>query len=701
MINGNGAYYDAITADSRRIHLRAVISIIDPDLVYGDITSSGESEYSNNQQLIDKVFDNPTKYVTLEHNRWMLDGSWTLYPDDLDGLNIKYLGSVLSDVDGTFDPPQWVALAFSDVSILQACSIYFPDDGYDGVPDTLTIDIMQGGTVYYSKTLTGNREAQINLSGFVVNDPGTIRITVSKWSLPYRRVRMVEIVPGIYETWTEDILSAFGIVQQASFNNLSLPYGTCNLAMDNQDRRFEPRNKTGIFQSIETRQGIETSIGVEMPDGTIQWRPTGVYYQYANGWKTGNNDISMQWSLVDIIGLLSDMQYIPPSTLPTTAQGWIVSIVSQLGVNFAERYIIDSNLADTTVIANSAEDVSGKSCGEILRMVCMAIGGFARADNETGYLAVEPTWSEGAKMTLDNMSAYPTMQANDDIAAIIFTLADDNNTEYVVSGTSTASGNTVQVQNPFIHTQTQALAAAKQILATYGGNQILTTGRGNPSSEIGDVDTVWLDDGNVSTGRRMSQTFAFSGGVMQGCQSTLLQADGSYLFEERAIITTNGPWTAPAGASQLRIILVGGGSNGADGTDGTFEADGEAGANGAGGYVWAGTISINPQQQFEVSVGQGGNTGTATTFGAYSSANGQRYDNGYTDIASGNTYARTGVANPQPNTGDGGAGGAGGLQGNTRTQDGITYVETMPTAGQQGTAGVSGCVIVYWDKEAA
>lgn len=698
MINGGGAYYDAITADARRIRLRAVIDIVDPDIGYDGVSSSGESQYSDSAQLYDKIFDNPDRYATLEVNRWLLDGSWGIYPSDLTGLNLKYMGSALSGDDGTFSPPQWVQLNLSNATILQAMSVYFPEDDYDGVPDTFTVEVLQGGTAYYTKTFTGNTEASMSLDGFTVNNPDAIRITVSKMSLPYRRLRAVEIVPGVYETWDDDILAAFNITQQASFSNLALPYGTCTLSMDNLDRRFEPRNKGGIFQSLEARQGIETAIGVEMPDGTVQWRPTGVYYQYANGWKTGDNNITMQWSLVDIIGLLADMQYIPPATLPTTAEGWIASIMSQLGVNFASRYTIDTALASAAVTANSADEVTGKSCGEIGRMVAMAAGGFLRADDETGYLALEPLWSQGSKMTLDNMTAYPTMQANDDIAAIIFTLADGNNTQYVVSGTTTASGNTVQVQNPFIHTQEQALAAAKQIIATYGGNQILITGRGNPSSEIGDVDTVWLDGGNVSTGRRMTQTFAFSGGVMQGCQSTLLQADGSYLFEERAIIITNGPWTAPAGASQLRIILVGGGSDGADGTDGTFEADGETGANGAGGYVWAGTININPQQQFEVSIGQGG--GTATTFGSYSSADGQRYDNGYTDIASGNTYARTGVTNPQPNTGDGGAGGAGGLRGNTRTQDGIIYVETMPTAGQQGTAGVSGCVIVYWDKEA-
>lgn len=137
------------------------------------------------------------------------------------------------------------------------------------------------------------------------------------------------------------------------------------------------------------------------------------------------------------------------------------------------------------------------------------------------------------------------MRANDDVGALIFTLADGSDTQYVVSGTSAASANTVSIDNPFIKTTDQALRAARLILSTYGGNVLETVGRGNPSSEIGDVDTVWLDESQATTGRRQVQTFQFVNGVLQGCQSTILQADGSYLYEERAVITQSGTWMAP------------------------------------------------------------------------------------------------------------------------------------------------------------
>ena len=721
MIQSSGAYQAAITGDARRILLRAAIDIIDPDIVYGTVDSSGAESVCVPDQVHDKGLE-MAPYATLEPNRWVLDGTFKLFP--LQGSDhIGFLGDVLSGEDGTFSPAVWVEEQFANVSILQACSVYFPTAEYDGYPVDFTVEVRQGGTAYFTREFTGNTATQINLDGFTVNNPDAIRVTVTKWSRSGRRLRVPEIIPGVYETWDGSMVASFSLTQQVNFSCLALPYGTCTLRMDNLDRRFEPRNKNGVFRSIEERQGIPVYLGVVLPDGSVDYKPKGVYYQYNGGWKTGDNGLTMQWDLVDIVGLVSGRQYLPPDTLPTTLDGWIASIVAQLGSNFAGRYHVDPDYADTPLTAQR-KDVTGKSCGEILRMAGMAAGVFPRADDETGDLTAEPLWSQGSKMTLDNMETYPVMKANDDLAVLIFTLYDgsENGTEYTVSGNATSSGNTVAVQNPFIHNQAQALTAARLILSTYGGNQLETTGRGDPASEMGDVDVVWLNESSATTGRRMVQTFDLSSGVLKGCQSTLLQADGAFLYEGREVITASGTWTAPAGATRLRVILVGKGEDGGTGQSGTMGfyddqsdsasrdgAQGEAGADGRGGLVWTGTIDINPQQQFQVSFDAQGNT----VFGQYSSANGQRYPLGWSDVASGESYARTGVADPKPGSGDGGKGGEGGEPGYSHREryqiyddDGkpvgggaYTVVDVEPSPGQPGKPGASGCIVVYWDKE--
>lgn len=711
MIKSGQAYHAAITGDARRVLLRAVIDIISPDIVFQAGGTSGQIPWSNLEQIHDKVFDNPTKYATLERDRWILDGTWVPLPDSPSQAKgqMGYIGNVLSGEDGTFATPPWVELRFSGVSVLQACSVYFPGNAYDGVPEDFTVEVKQGGTAYHTRTYTGNTEDHVAIEGFTVNNPDAIRVTVTKWSRPGRRMRVVEIVPGVYETWDGGMIAEFSVKQQGNVAATALPYGTCTLKIDNLSRRFEPRSKNGIFQSIEERQGIDVSLGVRLADGTDEYKRLGIFYQYSGGWKTGDNGLTMQWTLVDIIGLLANREFLAPATLPTTLGGWIGALAAQLGVNFKDRWHVDHNYTALPVTVRVAEDLQGKKCGDILRWVCQATGTWPRSDASTGDLTAEPLWSEGNKVTLDNLNSYPTMKANGDVAALIFTLNDGADTKYIVSGNATSSSETISIDNPFIKTEAQALAAARLILSTYGGNVLDLTGRGDPSSEIGDVETVWLDESQATTARLTMQTFQFSDGVMQGCQSQLLQADGSFLFTERTVITKPGTWKAPAGKRKLYIICVGHGGDGTPGTNGTWDEAGEDGVDGSGGLVWAGTININEQQTFAVTIGQ------ETTFGVYSSANGKRYDNGYTDVRSGSSYGRSGVKAPKPGSGDGGIRGIGGVKGNKHKETKrqrvtdengnqhweyveVTVIDNYPGKASPPSTGVPGCVVVYWDK---
>jgi hypothetical protein len=241
----------------------------------------------------------------------------------------------------------------------------------------------------------------------------------------------------------------------------------------------------------------------------------------------------------------------------------------------------------------------------------------------------------------------------------------------------------------------------------------------------------------------MSQSFTIQDHVLQGCKSTLLQADGSYLYEASEVITNSGTWTSPAGVTKLRVVLGGGGQGGGKGEAGYIERGGnvfgtqvvaeagEDGVDGHGGMIWYDTINVNEQQEITISIGKGGAPGgtygdagsdggnTTITVGGvtYSSANGKIYDLGYTDILNGNSYGRTGVEVPLNGTSDGGKGGAGGAAGigymksYTYRPSGAasTVVNTAyelvvlkePGNGDPGAAGADGFVLVFWDKEEA
>lgn len=724
MILTSEAYRRAIVGSPREMGILAVVDLSDPDEEILPVTCSGQAPWSRPEQLHDRNVDDPPRYAALEDGLCLLDGSFDLFPDDYQvPEHTGFAGDALCGLDGFFPQPYpWVQFNLRGVRVLQAVSLFFPSDSIFGYPLDFTLEVWSGAQLVHSQEFIDNTKTDLIVRNFTVYDPSAVKITVKRWSLPYRRVRLSAEVSGLYERWDTGNLYGFTVNLQGQFSCMSLPYGSADVAMDNSDRRLEPRNKGSLFQSIEERQGIDLFLWCRTDNGR-EHVPVGKYYQAGDGWKASTNDPVLKWHLVDIIGLIANRTFLAPDQLPTTLEGWLRALVGQLGVNFESRYHVDPDYAGKPVTANSRADVDRKKCGDILRWVCQATGTWPRADQKTGDLTAEPLWNQGNKYTLDNLEDHPAMRANESLAALIFRLSDG--TEYVVSGNSTSSEETKTIINPFLHTTEQALAAARLILAQYGGNILELTGRGDPSSEIGDVDTVWLDESSAATARRMAQTFQFQDGVLQGCRSTLLQADGSYLWTEYVVILESRIFTVPAGVRQLRIVLGQGGQGGGLGADGwvkpfyNFQNSvswgyGDPGQDGQGGAIWYGVIDCNEGQEFEVHLGAGGAPaekagvpgalGEHTTFGSYSSENGRVYENGYTDIANGQSFARTGVAAPIPGSGDGGKGGEGGEPGygylyKNEGDIGYRYKEVKPGGpGHPGVAGASGFVMVSWDK---
>ena len=190
---------------------------------------------------------------------------------------------------------------------------------------------------------------------------------------------------------------------------------------------------------------------------------------------------------------------------------------------------------------------------------------------------------------------------------------------------------------------------------------------------------------------------------------TPLQPDASEYFDERVILTGSGTWTVPDGTSEIRAVLIGGGSDGSAGEDGgsissvrdksdtvneqykitstttytdsarastsgVSKKDGGAGGTGGtGGKILLLDISVQEGQTFSFSAGAA--NGGESVFGEYSSAAGEQSASGYYDATTQEFFGRPGV-----NGSNGGAGGSPGNRGEA-------------VAGVQGGKGISGDTI--------
>lgn len=744
MIDRSSAYDQAITARRRRITVRATFDLRDPDAVVSGAASSAQSPYSQIAQVYDEITDQTDfKLGTLEQDRIQLDGSWALPPDDPDEVAAEQLGwwgGALSGADGTFSSPQpYIELNFTGMSILQAFTLWFSQNSYDGVPESFRVDVYSAATLAFSRIVEGNADHQVLIEQFTVYDPTKIRITMLKWSRPYTYPRLTDLFFGLFEQWSGRDICSVDVLTESTFTGLSLPYSTCDLEAYNKGHRFDPYAPNSLFLSIEERQAIPIDWGIYLPDGTIEWVPGGWYYQQSGGWEI--KDLTVRWSLVDIIGMLVDRNYSPPDTLPTTLGGWIASIVACLGVNLAGRYIVDDEVKDLALTA-AIKDVTDLTCGEVLRFACQATAAWAHQDFATGFLRVSKRgYDTGANITGSNMPSWPKMQANEEIADITFKL--DDNQEVTFPGTNTASDKSLTVDNPFVHTADDARRVVANVMSQYGGRKFTVRSRGNPVSETGDIDTVATAFGTTISARRYKQQLKLVDGVMRNLPSYLIQTDTDKSYDHTVILTGAGNWKAPTGVTEIYVQLVGGGDGGEGGEGGAWLHEDDyspaPGTAGKGGRVFIATLSINSGQSFAYSCGKGGKggaggahatwskppnddqqpgkpgtTGTATTFGTYSSANGKSYPAGITDVETGKYYAADGIdgkaqvdttkvaSSGAPNTGNAGSGGDSGVNGYFTVDRvpgmNIYRSHSDPSDGAPGGDGADGVIIIKYNN---
>lgn len=724
MIVHTESYDKAVTASSRRMFARAVFDLVDPDAEITGVTTNSESEISLTDQVVNRgVGSSDQRIATLELDRWTLDGSFVICPEDPTDREgqVGWESADLCGSDGVFALPYpYIELTIANVSILQAVTLEFSNDSLDGHPVDFTVAMWSGATLLKTVEVTGNEGTSVVVGDFTVNNPTKIRLTVKRWSTPYRRVRLARFMLGLFETWDTSVIQDVDIYTEVTFSGLKIPYSSCTIRVENKNHRFDPYAPNTIFTSIEERQAIVVDLGLRLEDGSVEWISGGTYYQQSAGWSL--QDLTVSWELLDIIGMLVKRKFVVPSTLPTTLDGWLGAMMASLGVNFSSKYIVEEAVVGTA-LTSTADAVAGKTCGEILRFACMATNTWPRQDFETGCLRVGKLERlEGNRITLDNMPSYPEMSANDDIADITFEL---DNGEVTFPGNNTESEISLSIKNPFVHTVADARKAVISCLFEYGGRSFSVVSRGNPTSECGDIQSVDTQFLSTISARLYKQQLKLDAGVMKDMPSYFVQSPNDSMYENKVVLTGDGTWTAPV-TGTIKVTLVGGGTGGMGGGGGNMHSewnspeDNAGGIGGDGGKVYIVETTAAEGQAFDYSCGSGGAAGaggsagndgkpgaegTDTTFGVYSSAGGVRYAVGLMDIQSGAVYAQKGGDYGYLVDGLNGSGGAGGKQGkngrrvtytNSETGESYTKTKAWPTAGKEGQPGKDGCVIVEW-----
>ena len=279
--------------------------ISDPDAPNSStFNNSGELLYSNTN-LIDRGVEVSQTYDTLERNRFYLNGTGLLEPEN-DYIYPGFVGDLLSDDNGNFTTQQFLEVSFDRKFIFAGLSFVFDETRNDYGSD-MTISI------YSDNSLVKRIYAEPNSYRYGIDDGipecNKIRFNFNKTSTPHRRIRLSSLYFGIVDVLdTENIIDS-NFKNTMDLISTSLPVQTFSFTIFDTDNKYDPENPDSYFKYLENGQSVAVTLKQNLKDGSQFKIPLCNLYSFGN--ITSNNTGFVKQLKVPCSSILDflDMEY--------------------------------------------------------------------------------------------------------------------------------------------------------------------------------------------------------------------------------------------------------------------------------------------------------------------------------------------------------------------------------------------------------
>ena len=431
-------------------YIKVDFSIVDPQ-ARGDasLTSTGEEYYSDIDNIKADLEVNET-YMTLEHNRWLLNGVYNPPLEVVETHSYQgYISNVISDEDGIFAEQPKITVNF--------VSTY-----YELIGLTLDFDTIKGDypskirfIAYYDDIVVLNTLEEFNYAERAsMKTPiplcNKLDIIFEETITPFRRPRVEQLVFGVVEQFTEETIESAVWNRSIELVNSKLPEITFDFTIIDIDKLYDPENPSGIYKYMEEEQPIKFYFGYELDDESIEWIKCGDVF--TTGEVQVDSDLAIPkvtFSTTSLIGYLTN-EYKKGNYTGTNKSLYDLAEevllfsnipVDGLGEN---RWVIDSSLE--TIYTLMA--LPKKPVRELLQLIANAGMCVLNVDRD-GYIRIEPQttgtvdfgYTLGDVTTIPKTTKYPQLMGVDTVVNQLtvessatelgrFTITDADNTLY-------------------------------------------------------------------------------------------------------------------------------------------------------------------------------------------------------------------------------------------------------------------------------
>jgi len=478
-------YRQAIFAPKRRTIARVVFEVLDVDAFEDNTkTATSEAPISRLAQVTNKVRGMSAKYATYEPEYFKLDGSFTIppKPDQKPEAELGWWSGVLSEADGTFDPPQVLEFVFTKDHSSMGISIAF-DDATNEYAADFDINIYDASNaLIHSEQVTNNDNARYVLVKQLDNYR-KVEVVIKKWATGYRRARVVEVDFGVVKEYGPSQLIRLNVLREISLTGETIPSSELTFTVDNSSKEFNILNPEGFYRFLQERQEAKLDMGIEVSPGTFEYIPMGKFYLY--DWKSDEGSLTTTFTALDIIRLLDDYEMESPTPDTKTLFDLAEEVFSTAGITDYEIDAALQNISTQAVYQKMTTRV-------LLQHICVAGCAVPFTDRDGKLVIKQLVDSEPVdNITFDNAYQEPQIKLDKLISAVEVNIYDGGQLDDVYILQNGPKGEIYKVDNPFINDATTAQAVAEWILATLNKRAIHEANwRQNPALDLGDVLTV-------------------------------------------------------------------------------------------------------------------------------------------------------------------------------------------------------------------
>lgn len=249
--------------------LKVKFNIVDPE-TNPDLSSNSEEIFSDLDNIKETTIPQSKNYATLEKNFWLLNDSQPIYGSE--ELEQTYVSSYMSDKNCLFSDKACITLTSSVYLTTLGLTMVF--DSIDkNYAKKLKVKAYRDSTMIMDKdyTLSSYSDRLIFADNEELVRWNKIEIYFIESSLPYRRIRVNQLLFGIMETYTDENLISAESKEKTTMINSELPTHTFKFTIDNMNKLFNPDNPQGWYRYILQQQPISYEWGYQLDDETIEW----------------------------------------------------------------------------------------------------------------------------------------------------------------------------------------------------------------------------------------------------------------------------------------------------------------------------------------------------------------------------------------------------------------------------------------------